>query len=115
MNIFFLHFDPKTCAQMHVDKHVVKMILESVQLLCSAHHLHPNGEDLKLMKKYVKIEQKTQKNFKKEKKRQIQKRRKKKIKDTMKNIKKKFLNIMLNIVKKMLKKYQKEKKRNIKV
>jgi hypothetical protein len=50
MNIFFLHFDPKTCAQMHVDKHAVKMILESVQLLCSAHHLHPNGEDLKLMK-----------------------------------------------------------------
>lgn len=50
MNIFFLHFDPKTCAQMHVDKHAVKMILESIQLLCSAHHLHPNGKDLKLMK-----------------------------------------------------------------
>ena len=50
MNIFFLHFDPKTCAQMHVNKHVVKMILESVQLLCSAHHLHPNGKELKLMK-----------------------------------------------------------------
>jgi hypothetical protein len=50
MNIFFLHFDPKTCAQMHVDKHVVKMILESVQLLCSAHHLYPNGKELKLMK-----------------------------------------------------------------
>lgn len=39
MNIFFLHIDPKKCAQMHVDKHVVKMILESVQLLCSAHHM----------------------------------------------------------------------------
>ena len=39
MNIFFLHFDQKTCAQMHVDKHVVKMILESVQLLSSAHHI----------------------------------------------------------------------------
>ena len=50
MNIFFLHFDTKTCAQMHVNKHVVKMILESVQLLCSAHHLHPNGKELKLMK-----------------------------------------------------------------
>lgn len=50
MNIFFLHFDPKTCAQMHVNKHVVKMILESVQLLCSAHHLHPNDKELKLMK-----------------------------------------------------------------
>lgn len=42
MNIFFLNLDPKKCAQMHLDKHVVKMILESVQLLCSAHHIHPN-------------------------------------------------------------------------
>ena len=42
MNIFFLHFNQKECAKMHVDKHVVKMILESVQLLSSAHHLHPN-------------------------------------------------------------------------
>ena len=50
MNIFFLHFDPEICAQMHVDKHVVKMILESVQLLCSAHHICPSGKDLKLMK-----------------------------------------------------------------
>ena len=50
MNIFFLHFDPKTCAQMHVNKHAIKMILESVQLLCSVHHLHPNGKELKLMK-----------------------------------------------------------------
>jgi hypothetical protein len=43
MNIFFLNLDPKKCAQMHLDKHVVKMILESVQLLCSAHHIHPNS------------------------------------------------------------------------
>lgn len=42
MNIFFLHFNQKQCAQMHVDKHVVKMITEGTQLLCSAHHLHPN-------------------------------------------------------------------------
>lgn len=39
MNIFFLHFDPETCAQMHVDKHVIKMILETCQLLCSAWHM----------------------------------------------------------------------------
>jgi len=39
MNIFFLHLDPETCAKMHVDKHVIKMILESVQLLCSVHHM----------------------------------------------------------------------------
>lgn len=39
MNIFFLHIIPLICAQMHVDKHVVKMILETTQLLCSAHHM----------------------------------------------------------------------------
>lgn len=39
MNIFFLDFDPKKCAQYHTNKHVVKMILEHVQLLCSAHHV----------------------------------------------------------------------------
>lgn len=38
MNIFFLHIDPEKCAQMHVDKHAIKMILETSQLLCSAHH-----------------------------------------------------------------------------
>lgn len=27
------------CAQMHVDKHVIKLILESAQMLCSAHHI----------------------------------------------------------------------------
>ena len=39
MNIFFLDFDPKKCAIMYVNSHTVKMILESVQLLCSAHHM----------------------------------------------------------------------------
>ena len=39
MNIFYLHHDPRICAQMHVDKHVIKMILETCQLLCSAHHV----------------------------------------------------------------------------
>lgn len=39
MNIFFLHFNPRICAQLHVDKHVIKMILETCQLLCSAVHL----------------------------------------------------------------------------
>ena len=28
MNIFYLHNDPKICAELHVDKHVVKMIVE---------------------------------------------------------------------------------------
>ena len=33
MNIFFLHRNPNKCARYHCDKHVVKMILESAQLL----------------------------------------------------------------------------------
>lgn len=37
MNIFFLHYDPKQCAQYHLDKHVVKMILETAQMLYSVH------------------------------------------------------------------------------
>jgi hypothetical protein len=39
MNIFFLDFDVEKCAKYHCDKHVVKMILETAQLLCSAHHV----------------------------------------------------------------------------
>jgi hypothetical protein len=39
MNIFFLDYDVKKCAQYHVDKHVVKMILETAQLLCGVHHV----------------------------------------------------------------------------
>lgn len=36
MNIFILDNDPRLAALYHVDKHVVKMILESAQLLSSA-------------------------------------------------------------------------------
>jgi hypothetical protein len=36
MNIFYLDKDPKLAAQYHCDSHVVKMILESAQLLCTA-------------------------------------------------------------------------------
>lgn len=38
MNIFYLHTEPKVCAAMHCDKHVVKMILEYAQLLSTAQH-----------------------------------------------------------------------------
>ncbi len=34
MNIFILDWDVKKNAKYHVDKHVVKMILETAQLLC---------------------------------------------------------------------------------
>ena len=33
MNIFYVHKDPKTSAQMLCDKHVVKMVTESAQIL----------------------------------------------------------------------------------
>jgi hypothetical protein len=39
MNIFVLDRDAATAAKMMCDKHVVKMILESCQLLSTAHHV----------------------------------------------------------------------------
>ena len=39
MNIFYLDRDPKAAAEMHCDKHVLKMILESAQMLSSAHRV----------------------------------------------------------------------------
>ncbi len=39
MNIFFIDLDPEKAAKMHVDKHVVKMIVEHFQILCTAHHV----------------------------------------------------------------------------
>ena len=38
MNIFYLSDYPHLCAEFHCDKHVVKMILETAQLLSTAHH-----------------------------------------------------------------------------
>lgn len=38
MNIFVLDPDIRRCAQYHCDQHVSKMILESVQLMCTALH-----------------------------------------------------------------------------
>jgi len=38
MNIFYLDSDPVKAAQVQYNKHVVKMILESAQMLCTAHH-----------------------------------------------------------------------------
>ena len=37
MNIFVLDHNQKLAAQYHCDKHVVKMIVEYAQLLCTAH------------------------------------------------------------------------------
>lgn len=39
MNIFWLDFDVTKCAQYHCDRHVVKIILELAQMLCTAHRV----------------------------------------------------------------------------
>jgi hypothetical protein len=46
MNIFVLDKDPKKCAKYHNDKHVVKMILETAQLLCGVHHMVESELDI---------------------------------------------------------------------
>ena len=38
LNIFVLDLDPQICAEYHNDRHVVKMLLESGQLLSNAHY-----------------------------------------------------------------------------
>jgi hypothetical protein len=46
MNIFYLDECPKKAAQVQYNKHVVKMILESAQMLCTAHHHYGNGDNV---------------------------------------------------------------------
>lgn len=53
MNIFFLDNKPKVAAQMMHDKHVVKMILESAQMLCTAYHELGYTKDIPYKKAYV--------------------------------------------------------------
>lgn len=56
MNIFILDTEPVVAASYHCDKHVCKMILESAQMLCSAHwigwleHLGKDLSDFKRQK-----------------------------------------------------------------
>lgn len=45
MNIFFLDRSPVLAAQYQVDKHVVKMIVETAQLLCTAHRVIDGRKD----------------------------------------------------------------------
>lgn len=40
MNIFVLDNKPWDAARFHCDKHVVKMVLETAQLLSTAHHIN---------------------------------------------------------------------------
>ena len=46
MNIFYLHNDPYKAATYFYDKHKVKMILESAQMLCTAHHHYGAGDNV---------------------------------------------------------------------
>lgn len=43
MNVFYLHHLPMLAATYHCDKHVGKMLIETCQLLATAHHEHGNG------------------------------------------------------------------------
>ena len=39
MNIFYLDKDAKTSAEMHLDKHCSKMLVEYAQLMSTAHRV----------------------------------------------------------------------------
>ena len=46
MNIFYLDKDPVKAAKAQYNKHIVKMIPESAQMLCAAHHVLGNPDDV---------------------------------------------------------------------
>jgi coenzyme F420-reducing hydrogenase alpha subunit len=46
LNIFYLNRDPEAAAFDHIDKHVVKMISESAQLLATAHRVIDGEETI---------------------------------------------------------------------
>lgn len=50
MNLFYLDDNAEKCAQYHCDKHVVKMILETAQLLSTAHRVLDGEQYVKLSK-----------------------------------------------------------------
>lgn len=54
MNIFYLNKDPKKAAVVQYNKHVVKMILESAQMLCTAHHHYAESYNYKTFVPYKK-------------------------------------------------------------
>jgi hypothetical protein len=46
MNIFILDWDVKKCAIYHNNKHCIKQLLESSQLLCGVHHVVGTQTDI---------------------------------------------------------------------
>ena len=67
MNVFILHHKPRIAAQMHCDKHVVKMIIESAQMLSTAHRMLDGKPERrpsksgKTMQQYYKLPDKREK------------------------------------------------------
>lgn len=55
MNIFYLDKDPALAARYHHNAHVVKMILETAQLLCTAHRLIDGEQYTELSKNGRKV------------------------------------------------------------
>ena len=63
MNIFHLDKDPLLCAKYHCDKHVVKMILETGQMLCTAYQRHYGLKLDQLLYQYTMRYNKVHKTF----------------------------------------------------
>lgn len=59
MNIFFLSWNPKTCAQWHCDQHCVKMILEYTQILSTVHRYLDGSMCIEKTKKNRKVKRYT--------------------------------------------------------
>jgi hypothetical protein len=55
MNIFYLSNDPKECAQWHNNRHSIKMLVELVQILSTAHRVLDGIEILTVSKSGRKI------------------------------------------------------------
>jgi len=52
MNIFYLDKNPYVAAKYLYNKHICKMIIESAQMLCTAHHHYDNGHNVPYAKAY---------------------------------------------------------------
>jgi hypothetical protein len=53
MQIFILDLDPEKAALYHNDKHIVKMPIESAQILCTVHHLTSNKDNIPYRKTHI--------------------------------------------------------------
>lgn len=53
MQVFVLDLDPKKAAIYHNDKHIVKMPVETAQILCTVHHLTSNRTDIPYKKTHI--------------------------------------------------------------